>query len=94
MKVGDLVECINDNFPLRREGISYPKMKLIYTVRSVEVRGGEQGLLLEEIINPEEQSLTLGKREVCFKIKRFKKLDIEESMSEKIKELFEVEIEA
>jgi hypothetical protein len=86
MKINDIVECVNDNFP--PESLlfinNFPKKKNYYTVREiVEYSSGKIGLLLEEIINPILPNLDV---EPTFNISRFKILDIPGYITELIEE--------
>ena len=86
MKINDIVECINDNFPLESFLFinTFPKKKSYYTIREiVEYDSGKIGLLLEEITNPLLPNL---KVEPTFNISRFKILDIPGYITEFIEE--------
>lgn len=87
MKVNDIVECINDNFPPKSFQFinTFPKKGNYYTIREiVEYNSGKMGLLLEEIINPILVDL---KVEPTFNISRFKILDIPEYMTKLLEEV-------
>ena len=86
MKINDIVECVNDNFPPESFLFinNFPKKKNYYTVREiVEYSSGKIGLLLEEIINPILPNLGV---EPTFNISRFKILDIPGYVTELIEE--------
>ena len=86
MKVNDIVECVNDNFPPESFQFinNFPKKKSYYTVREiVEYNSGKVGLLLEEITNPILPNLGV---EPTFNISRFKILDIPGYVTELIEE--------
>jgi hypothetical protein len=86
MKINDIVECVNDNFPPESFQFinNFPKKKNYYTVREiVEYSSGKIGLLLEEIINPILPNLGV---EPTFNISRFKILDIPGYVTELIEE--------
>ena len=86
MKVNDIVECVNENFPPESFQFinNFPKKKNYYTVREiVEYNNGKIGLLLEEITNPILPNLNV---EPTFNISRFKILDIPEYITELIEE--------
>ncbi len=57
MKVGSLVELVNDNWrePIYSEalrmGFIFPVKKVIYTVRGIEESNGKLCIFLEEIVN-------------------------------------------
>jgi hypothetical protein len=51
MKIGSLVECIDDNWDLRN-GEKMPVKGEIYTVRAIVRWEGQVGLKLEEVVNP------------------------------------------
>ena len=86
MKINDIVECVNDNFPPESFQFinNFPKKKNYYTVREiVEYNNGKIGLLLEEITNPILPNLNV---EPTFNISRFKILDIPGYITELIEE--------
>ncbi len=72
MKIGSLVELINDKWHTRPWlGEVYPIKGVIYTIREIRHVGGV-GVLLEEIINPTFPPP--DDYEVGFKIERFREL--------------------
>jgi len=78
MKVGSIVECINNQFPLHNKFpfIKVPKYKGIYTVRDIGVRyDGNVFIRLEELINPIMSWPDGDYGEVQFDINRFKEVD-------------------
>jgi hypothetical protein len=87
MKINDIVECINDNFPPKSFQYinNFPKKRNYYTIRNIiEYNNGKVGLLLEELTNPILPNLNI---EPTFNIKRFKILDIPESITKLIEEV-------
>lgn len=54
MKIGSLVELVNDNWNNNTNAENYPVKGKIYTVREIGVRHEDRVryLLLEEVINP------------------------------------------
>lgn len=90
MKVGSLVECINDSGIDPRIAIT-PKKGNIYTIRAIipNMAIGKKGLLLEEIENEKIQHPSgLGLFEPNFSIERFAELPI----PEEIEQLAELEL--
>lgn len=97
MKVGSLVELVDDNWPrpvytnIVNKGCRFPVKKTIYTVRAFPTA---DSIVLEEIVNP----IIFGKlgrggtgwAEPTFSVKRFKELmppmeiSVEEILKEKI----------
>jgi hypothetical protein len=75
MKVGSLVECINDVFLHPRAKTIIPNRPIKgrnYFIREiVDARNGEVGIYLEEIENPKP----LNGLEPTFKITRFKEIE-------------------
>jgi hypothetical protein len=53
MKVGTIVQCIDDRYPEKvyEFGLNAPKFGEYYTIREI-INSGKIGLLLVEIINP------------------------------------------
>lgn len=89
MKVGSLVECINDNWVRYEDDkhISFPAKGSIYTVRDITVWGKcGVGIRLEEIINPPDLYVE-GVGECTFDIKKFRELQSPIDISELIEEL-------
>ena len=78
MKVGSLVELVNDNWKYpHEEGITYPVKRTIYTVREIDFSDIVIAIMLEEIINPKRPYLINGKfdlGEKGFIIERFREL--------------------
>lgn len=87
MKVGSLVECVNDGFPI--EHYEYipnrPKKGQHYFVRHIRERDGNVGVLLEEISNPPVHFKN-ATREPTFKAARFREIV---GLDEAIEELLE-----
>jgi len=93
MKVGSLVECINDVFLHPRAKTIIPNRPvkgLHYFIREiVDTRNGEIGLLLEEIENPKP----LNGLEPTFKIGRFKEIEgLDTAIEELLEEVICVDI--
>ena len=91
MKVGSLIECVNGNFsPDTYDFVpNRPVKGNHYMVREIRDRGGNVGILLEEIANP---PLKNGKGvffEPTFKAERFREID---GLDEAIEELLEENI--
>jgi len=90
MKVGSLVECINDVFDVRSIELiaNRPKRGKIYTIRNIiKYSDNKIGVLLEEIINDVILELNLdGLFEPTFNIERFRELP-EVNIDELIEEL-------
>jgi len=93
MKVGSLVELIDDNWSTGAGIAKYrPVKNKVYTVRAIEEFGDEgMGILLEEIINPLFPYAD-GVDEPHFKPSRFRELlppieNIEENINEDSLEL-------
>lgn len=94
MKEGSKVVCIDDTWPqgILRYYTDLPKLGQIYTIRTIEVGVGRDGVegevavTLKEIVNP--VSKTPPHRERGFKQERFAELepDLSESEKEKIEE--------
>ena len=93
MKVGSLVECVNDKFdPKQIELIpNRPKKGKIYTIRLIkQYPNNKIGLLLEEIINEPLMLPNLdGLFEPTFDINRFRELP--EPNIDELTEILEVE---
>lgn len=53
MKVGTIVQCIDDRYPEKvyEYGLNTPKLGEYYTIREI-CNSGKVGLLLVEIVNP------------------------------------------
>jgi len=91
MKVGSLVECVNDKFDPRSIDLisNRPKQGKIYTIRMIKnyPKNGSVGVLLEEIINEPVMLPNLdGLFEPTFNIERFRELP-ETNIEELIEEL-------
>jgi hypothetical protein len=93
MKVGSLVECVNDKFdPKQIELIpNRPKKSKIYTIRLIkQYPNNKIGLLLEEITNEPLMLPNLdGLFEPTFDINRFRELP--EPNIDELTEILEVE---
>jgi len=93
MKVGSLIECVNDKFdPKQIELIpNRPKKGKIYTIRLIkQYPNNKIGLLLEEIINePLILPDTTGLFEPTFDINRFRELP--EPNIDELTEILEVD---
>lgn len=88
MKVGSLVECIDDNFRTLYYDEKCPKKGKIYTIRSIRPSHslpGSYAILLEEIINP-KQKYNGGFMEFAFVITRFREIEFPPSLESEIKE--------
>ena len=90
MKVGSLIECVNGNFsPDTHEFVpNRPAKGNYYMVREIRDRGGNVGVLLEEISNPPVHFKN-GTFEPTFKAARFREID---GLDEAIEELLEENI--
>lgn len=89
MKIGSLVECINDNWKRNDDDmhISFPIKGNLYTVRDIIDWGkGGIGIRLEEIINSPDIYVE-GVSECTFNIRLFKELQPPIDISELIEEL-------
>jgi len=90
MRVGSLVELIDDNWNSQRKelltqfGVRYPVKGKVYTIRELTPTGG---LLLEEVVNPPMHFTNVGVVEPGWKTFRFRELlppisiDIEQFLS-------------
>ena len=67
MKVGSLVECINDNWQPRDYGVIYATKNTIYTVRDIIIRDNRTGIRLEEIRNKPNPITEPAFHIVCFR---------------------------
>lgn len=92
MKVGSLVELVDDSFNERVKGIAclfygyvYPVKAEIYTIREIYETPYGRGILLEEIKNPEVVN-AMGLSEMGFTIERFRELQPPMDISELIEE--------
>jgi hypothetical protein len=92
MKVGSLVELVDDNWiELAEDGEIYPIIKIPYTIRNMQFDSSGCGITLEEIIN-EPFHYAEGFGECNFDINRFRELmppieNIEEYIKENVNEL-------
>lgn len=74
MKVGSLVECINDQYFANQDICTgFPKKGSIYTIREIFASDSDTGVLLDEIVNPLFK-FTDGIAEPGFHIRRFREL--------------------
>lgn len=94
MRVGSLVECINDKFDPKSINLipNRPKQGKIYTIRMIKnyPKNGSVGVLLEEIINEPVMLPNLdGLFEPTFNIERFRELP--ESNIDEITEVLQIE---
>ena len=62
MKVGTIVQCIDDRYPEKvyEWGFNTPKLGEYYTIREI-CNSGKIGLLLVEIVNPKMKGTINGK---------------------------------
>lgn len=100
MQKGDLVVLVNDNWHgYRKDGhrwvpkdMKYPVKDIVYTIRDIgshlSLKG--LGLLLAEINNVNHPNTGL---ELCFDIRRFRKLDVPQQISEEISEMLNFQLE-
>lgn len=96
MKVGSVVECINDVFNEKQKmGIPcLPKRSTFYMVRSIEEYANKKiGIRLEEVINPALVKIGNELVEPTFDIDRFREVEeldlmIEELLEESLCELY------
>jgi hypothetical protein len=90
MKVGSLVECVNDVFPIEHHEYipNRPKKGQHYFIRHVRERNVIVGVLLEEISNPPVRFRN-GTHEPTFKAERFREID---GLDEAVEELLEENI--
>lgn len=77
MKVGSLIELVNDNWGIESYvemamGMTFPVKKSVYTVR--DMMFGGKGLLLEEISNSHLSNYTESKKEPAFLCDRFREI--------------------
>lgn len=88
MKVGSLVECINDAFtPDSFEHIPHrPVRGQHYFVRAIYEIRGTPGIHLEEIVNPPKRTREGSWKEPTFKVERFREI---EGLDMAIEELLE-----
>jgi hypothetical protein len=93
MKVGSLVELVDDNWRYTNGAKIYPIKGSIYEVREVLPRDPKirsvDSLLLCEIVNP-PVNYTAGIYEPCFNISRFREL--QPPMKISIEEFIKIEI--
>jgi hypothetical protein len=95
MKVGSVVECINDVFNEKQKNTipSLPKRGVFYMVRSVEEHASKKvGIRLEEVVNPALVKIENTFIEPTFDIERFREIEeldlmIEELLEESLCEL-------
>jgi hypothetical protein len=74
MKVGSLVECVNDNFPIDRIYNEVKPLKgKIYTIREIVETSFCVTVNLEELVNPIIEYLD-GTDETSFDIRGFREL--------------------
>jgi len=73
MKIGSLVELINDKWKNQPYDEVFPVKNKVYTVRAIEQESDGIGLLLEEIVNPPSQYID-AYGEPTFRIERFREL--------------------
>lgn len=74
MRVGSLVELVDDNWKMRPFGSEITPVKgKIYTVRGIVKCSNGTGIRLEEIINPKYKFVD-GFGERVFNIKKFREL--------------------
>lgn len=98
MKEGSKVVCIDDTWPegILRYYTDLPKLGQIYTIRTIEVGvgwdgvEGEVAVTLKEIVNP--VSKTPPHRERAFKQERFAELDPPQKETEEVEEPVEVAV--
>lgn len=97
MKVGTIVQCIDDKYPemVHVNGLNTPKLGEYYTIREI-CNSGKIGLLLVEIVNPKMNGTLNGKSvftEPQWIASRFREVEglddlvselIEESMYEEV----------
>lgn len=96
MKEGSKVVCIDDTWPtgIQRYYTDLPKKGQIYTIRTIEVGVGWDGIegeiavTLREIVNP--VSKTPPFRERGFKQERFAELEPDKTESEEVEEVVEI----
>lgn len=78
MKVGSVVECINDAFNEKQKEliVFLPDRGKLYMVRSVEEHHNKKvGIRLEEIVNPPSVVLNGVHIEPTFDMERFREVD-------------------
>lgn len=88
MKVGSIVECINNStIPTLAIQIGYkiPKLATAYTIRDFYTYPKGLGIYLEEIINPRVYT-TIGIHEIAYSIKNFRELQLPDDIQEIIKQ--------
>jgi len=75
MKVGSLVELVDDNWLEKHPNVKYPVKGKIYTVRDFEIDDyDEPSLYLVEIINPVMKWDDFEDSELSFYVHRFREL--------------------
>ena len=90
MKIGSLVECINDNWaptivdPVFCAHIIFPIKGPIYVVRNIITDKDGTGILLEEIVNPVEKFPNGEIGEARWGVSRFRELQPPMDISELI----------
>ena len=92
MKVGSVVECINDVFNEKQKEliVFLPDKGKLYMVRSVEEHYNKKvGIRLEEIVNPPSVVLNGVHLEPTFDMERFREVDgLDDLVIEMIEETF------
>ena len=92
MKVGSVVECINDAFNEKQKEliVFLPNRGKLYMVRSVEEHYNKKvGIRLEEIINPPSVILNGVHLEPTFDMERFREVEgLDDLVIEMIEETF------
>lgn len=78
MKVGSLVELVDDNWVYTNGAEIYPSKGKVYTVRDLlpKLQGqrSQDAVLLEEIVSPLVMYSNGIKAEPCFNVSRFREL--------------------
>ncbi len=88
MKIGSLVECVDDVFDVSTLDflVKFPKRKKIYIIRHLSVSTPIPGVLLEEIVNPPRKTV-FGMEEPKFKINRFREIELPLNFEKEVDEV-------
>ena len=95
MKIGTLVECIDDRFNAEQleKILNRPKKGNHYMIREIIELGHLVGVLLEEIRNPNNAKLNGVPVEPNFNIERFREIEgLDDLYEELVEEVFAEEL--
>jgi len=95
MKIGTLVECVDDRFNAEQleKILNRPKKGNHYMIREIIKLGHLVGVLLEEVHNPITAKLNGIPVEPNFNIKRFREIEgLDDLYNELVEEIFTEEL--